>query len=137
VLAFYEPPFRGSEPTEPSTEALQSEPNQTGGEDTLRAIVDGSVSLVPGTRWAGISMIQGRSVSAEVPTDPLVAVLDELQTALDEGPCISALREHHTVHIEDMATETRWPRFARVASDRGVRTMLSFNCSSSARIWAR
>ena len=100
--------------------------NQTGSQDTLRAIVDGSVSLVPGTRWAGISMIQGRSVSAEVPTDPLVAELDELQTALDEGPCISALREHHTVRIEDMATETRWPRFARVASDRGVRTMLSF-----------
>jgi hypothetical protein len=25
--------------------------NQTGSEDTLRAIVDGAVSLVPGTRW--------------------------------------------------------------------------------------
>jgi hypothetical protein len=36
------------------------------------------------------------------------------------------LREHHTVHIEDMATETRWPRFTRAASDRGVRSLLSF-----------
>ena len=112
--------------------------NQTGSQDTLRAIVDGSVGLVPGTRWAGISMIQGRSVSAEVPTDPLVAELDELQTALDEGPCISALREHHTVRIEDMATETRWPRFARARIGPRCRAgrCCRFNCSSGARIWA-
>jgi GAF domain/ANTAR domain len=92
----------------------------------LRGIVDASVDIVPGARWAGISLIQGRRVRSEVPTDPIVAELDQLQTDLGEGPCISALREHHTVQIEDMSAETRWPRFVRRASALGVRSMLSF-----------
>jgi hypothetical protein len=93
---------------------------------TLRGIVDASVDIVPGARWAGISLIQGRRVKSEVPTDPIVAELDQLQTDLDEGPCISALRKHHTVHIEDLSAETRWPRFVRRATALGVRSMLSF-----------
>lgn len=100
--------------------------HETGTEATLRAITEGAVSLVPGTWGAGISMVAGRKVTPEAPTNPVVAELDQLQSSLNEGPCLSALREQHTVHIEDMASETRWPRFARAALDRGVRRMLSF-----------
>lgn len=32
----------------------------TGGESTLRAIVNGAGAIVPGARWAGIWMIKGR-----------------------------------------------------------------------------
>jgi hypothetical protein len=93
---------------------------------TLRGIVDASVDIVPGARWAGISSIQGRRVQSGESTDPIAAELDQLQTDLGEGPCISTLREHHTVQIDDMSTETRWPRFVRRASALGVRSMLSF-----------
>lgn len=62
--------------------------------DTPRAIVDAAAHIVPGARWAGISMIQGRQVVAQVPTDPIVAKLDELQNEL--GPaqrhCASTTR---------------------------------------------
>jgi len=61
-----------------------------------------------------------------VPSDPLVAVLDGLQSSLDEGPCLDALRDYHTVHIEDMTNEPRWPRFTAAAVERGVRSSLSF-----------
>jgi hypothetical protein len=40
-------------------------------------------------------------------SDPLVAVLDGLQSSLDEGPCLDALRDYHTVHIDDMTNEPR------------------------------
>jgi putative methionine-R-sulfoxide reductase with GAF domain len=102
---------------------LQAQPDTA---TTLRGIVDAAVDVVPGARWAGISLIQGRRVQSEVPTDPIVAELDQLQTELGEGPCMTALREHHTVQIEDMSTETRWPRFVRRATVLGVRSMLSF-----------
>lgn len=95
-------------------------------EATLQAIVRGAVDIVPGAQWAGISLIQGREVRSRTPSDPLVAELDEAQTALDEGPCISALREHHTVRIDDMAAKTRWPRFAQAAMERGARSLLAF-----------
>jgi hypothetical protein len=36
------------------------------------------------------------------------------------------LREHHTVQIDDMRTDTRWPAFAREARQRGILSLLSF-----------
>ena len=95
-------------------------------EATLRAVVEAAVREVPGARWAGISLIQAHKVVAAVPTDPIVAKLDALQSDLGEGPCITALREHHTVIIEDMSTETRWPQFCRQAVQLGVHSLLSF-----------
>lgn len=95
-------------------------------ETTLRSIVEASVRIVPGARWAGISFIEGRRVEPRVPTDAIVAELDELQTEIDEGPCLSALREYHTVRIDDMAADDRWPRFTQAAMERGVRSLLSF-----------
>lgn len=100
--------------------------NESGTEATLKAITEGAVNLVPGAWGCGISMVEGRKITPEAPTNPIVAELDQLQSSLDEGPCLSALREEHTVQIEDMATEIRWPRFARAALGRGVRSMLSF-----------
>jgi transcriptional regulator with GAF, ATPase, and Fis domain len=99
---------------------------QSDTDSTLRVIVDSSLFVVPGARWAGISMIEGHDIASRVPSDPLVAELDALQTRFDEGPCLSALREHHTVEIGDMTTEDRWPRFARAAAEHGVKSLLSF-----------
>ena len=93
---------------------------------TLRVIVDAAVTIVPGARWAGISLIKGHRVTSQVPTDPIAAELDQLQTDLNQGPCLSALREHHTVLIDDLSAETRWPLFARRAIQLGVHSVLSF-----------
>ena len=65
-------------------------------ESTLRVIVEGAVAIVPGARWAGISMIEGSRIESQAPSDQLVAELDKLQMSLNEGPCLDALREHHT-----------------------------------------
>ena len=95
-------------------------------ESTLRFIVEGAVRLVPGANWAGISMINGCRVDARVPSDPLVAILDQLQSELNEGPCVEALRQHHTVRIDDMTTDPRWSRFTAAARRLGVASSLSF-----------
>lgn len=92
----------------------------------LRTIVGASVGIVPGARWAGISLVDGRKIIPRVPTDPLVVELDELQRRENEGPCLTALREHETVRIDDTADDDRWPAYARAAAERGVRSMLSF-----------
>ncbi|QEN12581.1 GAF and ANTAR domain-containing protein [Mycolicibacterium sp. ELW1] len=94
--------------------------------DTLQTIVDAATAIVPGARWVGISLIQRGTVVAEAPTDPIVAHLDQLQSELGDGPCITALREHHTVLIDDMSSETRWPEFVRQAISLDVHSLLSF-----------
>lgn len=99
---------------------------EVGAEATLSSVVSGAVALVSGARWAGISFIEGRQVVPRVPSDPIVEKLDRLQSDLDDGPCLDALREHRTVHIEDMATDQRWPRFSRTALEHGVQSLLYF-----------
>jgi GAF domain-containing protein len=99
---------------------------QKGSTDTLQSIVEAAPKVVPGARWAGISLVQGTKIVSEVPTSRSVAELDQLQSDLNQGPCLTALREYHTVHIDDMRTETRWPDFGREAQQRGMRSMLSF-----------
>jgi GAF domain-containing protein len=94
--------------------------------DTLQSITNAAPKLVPGTRWAGISLIEGRKIVAQVPTSRAVAELDQLQSDLNQGPCLTALREFRTVHIDDMRTDTRWPDFSREAQQRGMLSMLSF-----------
>ncbi|KUI03025.1 GAF and ANTAR domain-containing protein [Mycobacterium sp. IS-3022] len=99
---------------------------QLDAESTLREIIRSSVDVVPGARWGGVSLIEADKVESRVPTDHIVAELDALQSKFDEGPCLSALREHHTVKIDNMAADDRWPRFAKAATERGVRSLLSF-----------
>ncbi len=96
------------------------------GHPGLQSIVGNAVAILAGARWAGISLITARRVIPRAPSDPLVAELDELQSSLDEGPCLDALRGHRTVHIGDMTTESRWPRFTAAAVEPGARSSLSF-----------
>jgi len=93
---------------------------------TLAAITAASVRTVPGAEWASISLVTGRRVTPRGATSDLAAEIDTLQTEYDEGPCLDALREHDTVHVDDFATEQRWPRFAAEAARRGAGSLLSF-----------
>jgi GAF domain-containing protein len=99
---------------------------EDGSDATLRAIVKAGVGLLPGINWAGISLIRGKVVTSQAPSDDVARTLDQLQGDLGDGPGVSALRDHHTVVIPDLADESRWPRFVAAATDMGVRCMLSF-----------
>ncbi|ORB64824.1 response regulator receiver protein [Mycolicibacterium tusciae] len=95
-------------------------------QDTLQTIVNAAADIVPGARWAGISLLDGERVVVKVPTDPIVAKLEDLQVELGDGPCLTALRDQQTVRIEDTKSDTRWPQFADQAVELGVRSVLSF-----------
>jgi len=51
--------------------------------------------------------------------------VDALQDETGEGPCLDAIYDQATVLVADMATETRWPRFAARAAAAGAMSMLS------------
>jgi GAF domain-containing protein len=56
-------------------------------------------------------------------------MLDVLQCELDEGPGLSAMREEHTVIVDDAESEHRWPRFVPFAVDWGMRSHLGLPLS--------
>jgi putative methionine-R-sulfoxide reductase with GAF domain len=102
---------------------LQDEDSRDG---TLRAIVHSALDLVPGTKWAGICLIQGKRVTVEASSHDLVSELDQLQNDVGEGPCLSAIHQQHTVRVTDLAKPDQpWPHFAATALERGVHSMMS------------
>ena len=105
--------------------ALQSEHSDL--ELTLEAITDAATGNIPGADYAGITLVVGRQkVESRAATDELPREIDRLQERLREGPCLQSVWEHETVRIDDMASETRWPRFAAGARDLGVGSALTF-----------
>jgi hypothetical protein len=54
-------------------------------------------------------------------------LLDEIQQRHNQGPCLSAAWEHHSIRINDMTLEDRWPAFCRdAAEETPIRSVLSF-----------
>ena len=71
---------------------------QRGASDTLKSIVEAAAQIVPGARWAGISMIRGKQVVAEVPP-AAKSELDQLQSDTGDGPARhGASRTPHRAH---------------------------------------
>jgi len=82
---------------------------------------------------AGMTLAQ-RIATGPLPTGEVGEIGKQLATALTyvhehgvvHGPCRTAIWEREPVHIPDMATEDRWPRFAAAATEAGVGAMLCF-----------
>jgi GAF domain-containing protein len=65
---------------------------------------------------------RGRPVPVSACSDPLASEADRLQIQLGDGPALRALRDARPQHVNDMATESRWPRLCRQAASIGIRS---------------
>jgi GAF domain-containing protein len=96
-------------------------------ERILATMVRGAIDLIPGVDEGSISVVHDRrNVGSRAPSSPLAEQLDALQGDTGQGPCLDAMFMHQTVHVPDMASEKRWPRFAHRAAEAGAGSMLCF-----------
>lgn len=51
--------------------------------------------------------------------------MDEKQYDFDDGPCLTALRQQHTVLVPDLRHDTRWEHYAGAVSGEGIRSVLA------------
>ncbi len=58
-------------------------------------------------------------------TDERGRALEQIQEELGEGPCISAFATSTVIQVADVAADVRWPRFAVLARQHGVGSLLS------------
>ncbi|MBW0104703.1 GAF and ANTAR domain-containing protein [Pseudonocardia sp. KRD291] len=106
-------------------------------EQTLDQIVAAAVETVPGVDAGGVSMTESKHVTSRSPTTGDVRALDELQSELREGPCVTAAEqppEDGVVLVRDLADgpdAARWPRFAPRAVELGFRSMMSTHLSAN------
>ena len=94
---------------------------------TLNKMCQLLVVTVDGCNHAVVTVVRNHDLQSPASSDDVGPAVDAIQLEVDEGPCVEAIREHHSVLTDDLSTETRWPRFSRRASETtGVRSMLSF-----------
>ena len=90
---------------------------------TLANITSAAVELLPEVQFASLSVKRADGeLETVAPTHDVVREVDAAQYELQEGPCYEAAVE--TVHViaPDLATDGRFPRYAKVAVERGIRS---------------
>jgi GAF domain-containing protein len=89
---------------------------------TLARITAAAVELLPEVQHASLTVKQADgNLETVAPTHELLLELDAAQYELQEGPCYEAAVE--TVHVvaPNLGADSRFPRYAKVAVERGIR----------------
>jgi GAF domain-containing protein len=110
--------------------SLEAEPDL---QHVVEGIVAAVTETVPGAEQAGVSLREDRILRTVAATGDLARRLNAIEHELDEGPCVQAVLERRSYRIDDMSTDTRWPRFAAAAQAHGVRSMLGYRLFTNGR----
>ncbi|HET6743157.1 MAG TPA: GAF and ANTAR domain-containing protein [Kribbella sp.] len=93
-------------------------------EETVDAVVDFAIQALH-CEYAGVAL-RATGGRPEIPavTDPVVAEIYTFQLAGADGPLVQCMEQRAEVDIPDVATEARWPEWARRVLDLGVHSVL-------------
>lgn len=96
--------------------------------ESLGELVHSAVRSVPGADCGGLTIAdRGNIVRTVAATDEYPVVLDRIQQQHGEGPCLSAAWEQHTVFVDDLGIDPRWPSYRRDAvAHTPIRSVMSF-----------
>lgn len=97
---------------------------QDGHQDAFQALCALGMKVVGGDH-ASITTVDRGRFSSVTSTSDLPRVVEEIQSETSEGPCLNAAKTTDCVRIDDLALDTRWPRFGHLTSSRlGMRSMV-------------
>jgi GAF domain-containing protein len=85
--------------------------------------------LVDGDSSGGVTVIEQGRTTTVASSDERTKLLDEIQYADGDGPCLQSARTGEPVTMLDIDTETRWPAYQLLARQRGLRSSLSLPLS--------
>lgn len=84
-----------------------------------------AVRLLPGVHWAGVTAQFGSLPLTGTHTDQRVLVVDERQYALDDGPCLRAMRTDTPVSMTVAEVTATWPVLGAAAAAVGIHSFLA------------
>lgn len=92
-----------------------------------------ATQIIPGCDLAGVCVVyRGDRIDTHATSDEALKEIDALQHELDEGPCLDALREDHTVRSDDLSADDRWPRWGPQVVERlGLLSSVSYRLYST------
>jgi GAF domain-containing protein len=104
--------------------------------DTLAQVVELAVTTIEGCDFAGLFLLEKDVVTSPVHTDPIVDQIDALQHETGEGPCLDAIAQRQIFYADDVADDSRWPRFGPQASAAGIRSVLALPLTTNGNLGA-
>jgi hypothetical protein len=95
-------------------------------EDTLEAIAFTARRSIPGFDHVGISLMHADGkIETKAATGDLVLKLDSLQYTLNDGPCVSSLREEPKIVVDRIAHAQRWRDYVPKAVELGLKSQMA------------
>jgi transcriptional regulator with GAF, ATPase, and Fis domain len=94
-----------------------------------------AVQYVPAAQYAGITVVDGRGrLDTQSSIGRYPSLLDVIEQRHQAGPCLQAVRHHHTVRVDDLDTDTRWPNYQRDAlAQTPIHSVLSYRLAANHR----
>ena len=96
-------------------------------------VVEYAADEIPGAQYAGITLVTARrEVATPATTHRYPELLDAYQERHLEGPCLSAAWHEHTVRVDDLEADDRWPAYRLDAlGNTPIRSIMSFRFFAS------
>ena len=93
---------------------------------TLERIAALAVETVDSCDYCGVSLRHSDgTITTAASTSDIASRADALEYELGEGPCLESIWQADTFLINDLSTETRWPRWASLAAELGIGAVLA------------
>jgi len=83
---------------------------------------------IPGAQYAGVTVTRNaKHIDTPAATHKWPILLDEIQQRHREGPCLTAAWEEKTIHVADLETDERFPKYRRDALEQTpIRSVMAF-----------
>ena len=95
-------------------------------EDTLATVTHGATQVVPGVDFACVTVVSKTlGVTSRGATDPAAERINEIQQALNQGPCLSALWDQPLIRVDHLDASSRFPAYSAAAAELGIAESLS------------
>jgi GAF domain-containing protein len=95
--------------------------------DFLKELAVFSASLLAppgGVVHCNVTVVRRKRPISIASSTPTARVMDDLQYAYGDGPCLTAMRTGKTVYVADVSDEGRWPDYIRAVAAHGVSSIL-------------
>ncbi|WP_247827473.1 ANTAR domain-containing protein [Arthrobacter antioxidans] len=90
--------------------------------DGLARLAADTLSTPDRDVMAGVTLLRRRSIGTVASSSEQAKLMDEVQYAFDDGPCIRAARDGQVYHVDDFLEEKRFGAYTAAIVEHGMRS---------------
>lgn len=108
-------------------QGLHNRPD-TDSDSVVAELAEHAAVEIAGAQYAGITLTRNaRTIETPAATHHWPLLLDKIQQRHREGPCLTAAWEEKTIHVADLETDERFPKYRKDAlAETPIRSIMAF-----------